>query len=207
MTTFDDTTASYETSAVTASSYVFANIKHDGKKYLDLDMSVYKNDCLLFTEETGKKTRSKPKLKLKSKLGQIIFNDLFKELSMSPSHIGLFSGEGSELFDEAIKISHYYDLRATSPDDGNIALQHFDVCIIDDVIDRMESTMQRGNVIKEALKSLHEDHKELSQAYLVIFSKKMNKEELESIALFAGVRKIIDTKCLEALEHTCIVTI
>ena len=84
-------------------------------------------------------------------------------------------------------------------------MNHFDVCIIDDVIDRMESTMQRGNVIKEALKSLHEDHKELSQAYLVIFSKKMNKEELESTALFAGARKIIDTKCLETLEHTCII--
>jgi hypothetical protein len=189
------------TSATTSCTFTVQN----GGKYVELSASDYKNfgykDTIF---ESGKQPKSE--LKFKSKLGQIIFNDLFKELSMSPSRIGLFSGKGSELFDEATNISHYYELKATSPDAGNIALQHFDVCIIDDVIDRMESTMRRGNVIKEALKSLHKDNKELLQAYLIIFSKKMDKEELESIALFAGARKIIDTKCLETLEHTCIIT-
>ena len=164
---------------------------------------IFKDEFIYDTCDSEK--RLKIKLEFKSKLGQIIFNDLFKELSLSPLRIGLFSGKGSELFDEATKISHYYEFNATSPDDGDIPLHHFDVCIIDDVIDKIESTMRKGNVIKEALKSLHKDDKELLQAYLIIFSKKMNKEELESIAFFAGVKKIIDAKCLKALEHTCIV--
>lgn len=187
-------------SSTSASSFTIQS----GDKYVKLDGNEY-NSFVFKDAFLDDRKRSKSKLEFKSKLGQIIFNNLFKELSMSPLCIGLFSGKGSELFDEATKISHYYELKSTSPDAGNIALQHFDVCIIDDVIDRMGSTMQKGNVIKEALKSLHEDNKELLQAYLIIFSKKMDKEELESIALFAGARKIIDTKCLETLEHACII--
>ena len=200
MTTFDDSLAT--TTFSSSSTYIIK----DGGKYVNLTSDKYNGFVFkdLFGED---KKQPKSKLEFKSKLGQVIFSDLFKELSLSPSRIGLFSSKGSELFDEATNISHYYEFNATSPDDGDIPLQHFDICIIDDVIDKMKSTMQKGNVIKEALKSLHKDHEELLQAYLIIFSKKMDKEELESIALFAGVRKIIDTKCLETLEHTCIVVI
>jgi len=144
-------------------------------------------------------------LKLESKIAQIIFNTLFKELSLSPRRIGLFTAKGSELFDEVVIISRYYQLNATTPYNGDMPLQCLDVCIIDNVIDGMESMMQKGNIIKEALQSLHKnpDH----QPYLIIYSKKTSKEELESIALFAGVKGIIESKCLEDLEHTCIVVI
>lgn len=144
-------------------------------------------------------------LKLESKLAQIIFNTLFKELSLSPRRIGLFTAKGSELFDDIITISRYYRLDATTPHSGNIPLQCLDVCVIDNVIDEMKSMMQKGNIIKEALQSLHRDHNH--QPYLIIYSKETNKEELESIALFAGVRKIIESKCLENLEHACIIVI
>lgn len=144
-------------------------------------------------------------LKLESKIAQIIFNTLFKELSLSPRRIGLFATKGSELFDEIVIISRYYQLSATTPYRGDIPLQYLDVCIIDNVIDEMKSMMQKGNLIKEALQSLHKDHDH--QPYLIIYSKETSKEELESIALFAGVKGIIESKCLKDLEHTCIVVI
>lgn len=144
-------------------------------------------------------------LKLESKIAQIIFNTLFKELSLSPRHIGLFATKGSELYSDIITISRYYELNATTPYSGDMPLQCLDVCIIDNVIDKMESMMQKGNIIKEALQGLRKNYD--YQPYLIIYSKETGKEELESIALFAGVRKIIESKCLEDLEHTCIVVI
>lgn len=159
---------------------------------------------MVFIDGNKDSIYNKPKLEFKSKIGQIIFSDLFKELLLSPFHIGLYSDKGSELFDESFKISYYYKFYRTTPGSGNMLLQYFDVCIIDDVIDKMESMMQKGNIIKEALQSLCNDRK---PPCLIIFSKESSKEELESIALFAGATKIIEAKCLKDLEHACIVVI
>jgi len=138
-----------------------------------------------------------------SKLGQAIFNKLFKEIMISPISIALYMDENSELYGDVKEIKmYYYDTFITTPNKNKISLHCYDICIIDGVIDQAKSTMQKGNIIKEALQSLAKDR---GPTCLIISSKKMRKEELESTALFAGATKIIDAECLKDLEHACIV--
>jgi len=156
------------------------------------------NDDWDFSNDQPKSKKFEPN----SKLGQAIFSKLFKEVAISPVRIALYIDENSELYGDVKEMKMYYETFTTIPNKNEIHLHYYDICIIDSVIDQAESTMQKGNVIKEALQSLAKDR---GPACLIIFSKKMDKKELESTALFAGATKIIDAECLKGLEHACIV--
>lgn len=170
------------------------------KSFFDFDAS----SSVSYGAEYGRPTSKKVRNEYKSKFANTIFNDLLCELGFRSSspQIALFV-DGHSILTEEDKhiVSKIYITHISGLSVHEVGLHSYDIGIIDNILDHVKSTMQRGNIIKEALQCL-----QLSKdGYLVISSKEIDKEELESLALFAGAKKIIEPECLKNLEHTCIV--
>lgn len=190
-------------------NYFEMTINSDSSTYSS-HMDYLNNKVSVSGIESDMVTPRMTKKRYQSKFANVIFSDLLRELRFRSRalNVALFANNHSVLTGQDKHIiretfsTYAIDISAGNQTEvRDIKLYTYDIGIIDNLLDHIESTMQRGNTIKEALQCLRID----KSSYLVISSEKIDKEELKFLAFFAGAREIIEPECLKDLEHSCII--
>lgn len=156
----------------------------------------------------AKKYKSEIMSKFFSKFLQCVpFDHRKKEQNIS---IALFTRPRSDILADIISAGCF--LHTTYPvpsdqQDGKVAKLHiYGLSIISDVLEHLPTKMARANVIKEALAVLHT--LDNSTCLLIIADPSaFSVKELESLALYAGAKKILYPKCFKEAKLLYVVAI
>lgn len=194
----------YTASATTASTDTDPNM-YDSSSYIS-----FKDVVLDKTKHLEKDL----KIDRKSEFIRSLVGDLCENMGI-PLHdtrLGIFCRHKSNIDNDIVRglfeniyYHKVYPIRSDPQDYDRIYLFSYDICIIVNILEYLPSRMARANIIKEALMSLvdknskrlaiiaeSEEEVEKSRESEPDITTGFDVKELESLALFAGAKNIID---------------
>jgi len=146
-----------------------------------------------------KSTEKKYKSEIMSKFFPEFLRYLTPERGRNTS-IALFTRPQSDILTDIMLKGYFihatYPVPADSPNGERAKLHIYSLSIISDVLEHLPTKMARANIIKEALAVLHT--LDNSACLLIIGDPSaFSIKELESLALYAGAKKILHPKCFK----------
>lgn len=154
--------------------------------------------------------------KYKSEIMSEFFSEFLQFLS--PGHkkkerstsVALFTRPRSAILTDIISKGYFIHATYPVPSDPQggekVKLHIYGLSIISDVLEHLPTKMAKANVIKEALAALHA--MDNSACLLIIGDPSVfSVKELESLALYAGAKKILHPKCFKGAKLLYVVAI